>query len=73
MKPEHRSALLALAARRGQKGFSEALAEVIEDYLQGDRERKRRREALRRLAGCLRAKEAEDLRQVTKALRDNWR
>ena len=36
MKPEHRSALLALAARRGEKGFSNLLAEAIDEFLQGE-------------------------------------
>jgi hypothetical protein len=73
MKPEHRSALLALAARRGQKGFSFVLAEAIDQYLSGERERKRRRQELLSLAGSLSAKEAEDLRQSTKAVRESWR
>ena len=33
IKPEHRSALLALAARRGYKGFSAVLEKAIEIYL----------------------------------------
>ena len=44
MKPEHRSALLALAARRGEKGFSNLLAEAIDEFLQGEAERRQRRE-----------------------------
>jgi hypothetical protein len=42
IKPEHRSALLALAARRGGKGFSAVLEEAIEGFLrtQGDRQRR---------------------------------
>ena len=39
IKPEHRDALLALAARRGQKGFSLVLAEAIEEYLDEERTR----------------------------------
>ena len=39
MKPEHRSALLALASRRGHKGFSTVLGEAIESFLQGEAER----------------------------------
>jgi hypothetical protein len=73
MKPEHRSALLALARRRGEKGFSTVLAEALEEYLSGERERRRRREDLLSLAGILPPEDAERLRRVTKALRESWR
>ena len=73
MKPEHRSSLLALAARRGQKGFSSVLAEAVEHYLNGERERNQRRKDLLSLAGTLSAKEADDLRQAAKAVRESWR
>jgi hypothetical protein len=33
IQTEHRIALMALAARRGQKGFSTLVAEAIEEYL----------------------------------------
>ncbi len=36
MKPEHRSALLALAARRGEKGFSAVLEEATGTFLEGE-------------------------------------
>ena len=32
IKPEHRDALLEVAARRGEKSFSRVLAEAIEEY-----------------------------------------
>jgi hypothetical protein len=73
MKPEHRSALLALAARRGEKGFSSVLAEAIEEYLDGERERSRRRRELLSLAGSLSDEEADALRAEVKALREHWR
>lgn len=73
MKPEHRSALLALAARRGEKGFSSVLAEAIDEFLQGEAERRRRREDILGLAGSLHLEEAEGLRETTRALRESWR
>lgn len=73
MKPEHRSALLAIAARRGRKGFSALVADAIEDYLKDDGEWGRRREAVLALAGSLSAEDAEELRQTTRALRETWR
>ena len=73
MKPEHRSALLALAARRGQKGFSEVLSEAVEQFISGERERRKKREALLSLAGSLRPKEIAALRHSAEELRKSWR
>ena len=73
MKPEHRSALLALAARRGQKGFSSVLEEAIQAYLAGEAGRESRREALRQLAGSLAEDEVEQLRGRFRAIRESWR
>jgi hypothetical protein len=73
MKPEHRSALLALAGRRGEKGFSSVLAEAIEEYLNEERTRVQRRKELLSLAGSLSAEEAKSLRTTTTSLRENWR
>ena len=73
MKPEHRSALLALAARRGKKGFSSVLAEAIEEYLDGERTRMQRRKELLSLAGSLSIEDAKNLRIEATSLRENWR
>jgi hypothetical protein len=73
MKPEHRSALLALAARRGEKGFSSVLAEAIEEYLDEEKTRVQRRKELLSLAGSLSADEAKALRNTATSLRKDWR
>jgi hypothetical protein len=73
MKPEHRSALLALAARRGEKGFSSVLAEAIEEYLDQERTRVQRRKEVLSLEGSLSVQEAKYLRETTISLRENWR
>lgn len=73
ISPEHRSALLAIAARRGEKGFSSVLEDAIEQYLAGEDERRRRREELLKLAGSLSPKEAAELHDRSRALRENWR
>jgi hypothetical protein len=73
MKTEHRSALLALAARRGEKGFSNVLAEAIEEYLRGNKERSQRLKDFLSLEGSLSAEDADNLREVTTALRGSWR
>ena len=73
IKPEHRSALLALAARRGYKGFSAVLEEAIEIYLANEAEREKRRSTFLSLAGTLPTPEAEELRRTTVDLRGSWR
>jgi hypothetical protein len=73
MKSEHRSALIALASRRGQKGFSGVLGGAIESYLQGEVEREKRRRTLLSLAGSLSKKEGDGLRRAVKELRESWR
>lgn len=73
MKPEHRTALLALAAQRGQKGFSSVLAEAIDEYLNGERGRGRRRHELLSLGGVLSPDDAHELRTAVNLARRNWR
>jgi hypothetical protein len=70
MKPEHRAALLAVAARRGQKGISAVLAEAIESFLQGEVERERRRRTLLSIAGSLSEQDREELLRGIKELRE---
>ena len=73
LKPEHRAALLSLAARRGLKGFSSVLEEAVDAYLAGERERELRRSELLSLAGSLSPGEAGELRQTTREMRESWR
>ena len=73
MKPEHRTALVALAASRGQKGFSEVLDDAIEAYLKGEQERERRKHVFHSLAGVLSEDEGNKLEQEVEAVRASWR
>ena len=73
MKAEHRSALLALAARRGEKGFSSIVADAIEEYLDGAKLRSQQLKEFLSLEGSLSAEDADELRKVTTALRETWR
>ena len=72
IKPEHRDALLAVAARRGEKSFSRVLAEAIEEYLNKERTRVQRRKELLSLAGSVSAEEARSPRRTAASLRGNW-
>ncbi|MGA3209903.1 MAG: hypothetical protein ABSD20_01270 [Terriglobales bacterium] len=73
MKPEHRSALLAMAADRGRKGFSDLVAEAVESYLRVQKRRERQRKVLLSLAGSISSEEAARLRESTGVLRRSWR
>jgi predicted transcriptional regulator len=72
---ELRARLLALAARRGEKGFSGIVGEAIERYLTAEelREDERRKDAALASLGSLSDEEAEALEERTKRLRETWR
>jgi hypothetical protein len=73
LKPEHRSRLLAMAARRGDKGFSDVLREALDAYLNAQTESEHRRRKALALQGSLKAREAKKLRERAAALRKDWR
>jgi hypothetical protein len=73
LKDEHRAKLLELAARRGEKGFSEVLSEAIEIYLEALSRDEKNRQAALRLRGSLGEAEADELCQATRSLRESWR
>jgi Arc/MetJ family transcription regulator len=68
-----RAKLLELAALRGEKGFSVLVQEALDAYIEaqtGNEKKKRRALAL---TGSLKAREAQELRESTKAIRESWR
>lgn len=73
MKPEHRARLLDLAARRGEKGFSNLVAEAIEVYLDRQTDGQEARRKALAMRGSLSAREADRLRRHVAGLRENWR
>jgi len=66
---EHRAKLLKLAARRGEKGLSFVIAEVIEAYLGDTTAKDRLRKRALALRGTLPKAEAESLQRAVAALR----
>ncbi len=71
--PEQRARLLEIAARRGEKGFSRLVQEALDAFLatEGEKDEYRRRAA--KLRGAFTAREADALREATRALRESWR
>jgi len=73
IKPEHRARLLALAARRGHKGFSQLVEEALDAYLKAQGANAESRKRARLLQGGLSAKDARALRGATAEIRASWR
>ncbi len=70
---ELRARLLAMAARRGEKGFSTLVETAVERFL----EEEERRQSLVREAvaaiGSLEEKDAERMREAVRITRSTWR
>ncbi len=73
MSPEHRDALLSLAAQHGQKDLSLLVAAAIDQFLENERTRGNGLDSFLSLAGSLAPEEADELRAVTTNLRSSWR
>jgi hypothetical protein len=73
MKPDHRTRLLEIASRRGEKGFSSVVAEAIDSYLQADAVNTELRKRALCSGRSLSKKEAETIRRRAAKIRANWR
>lgn len=69
----HRARLLALAAERGEKGFSALVAEAVEQYLRQDAARVAARTHARTLRATLSRRESTTLRRAVAEWREHWR
>jgi hypothetical protein len=73
MKPEHRAHILALAANRGEKGFSAVVAEALELYLEMQDGRESAIRKALALKGSATETEAAALAAHARKIRENWR
>jgi predicted DNA-binding protein len=73
LSDDHRARLLALAAARGEKGFSTIIAEAVQHYLDQQAARHAARARARELRGALPRREAERLRTAAAEWREHWR
>jgi predicted DNA-binding protein len=69
---ETRAKLVALAARRGLRGYSEIVNEAIEQYLAKIENREREIAEILKLAGTLSERESEEYAARTKELWSRW-
>jgi len=70
---ELRAKLLAMAARRGEKGFSVLVEEAVERYLDEDERRRELVRLARTSIGGLSDEEGEELRESVRKARSVWR
>ena len=68
-----RARLLALAAERGEKGFSRLIDEALEIYFRSLEERREDIQAALALKGTLSDREAKAMRADIARLRSKWR
>lgn len=73
IRDEHRAALLEIAARRGEKGFSSLVGEALEAYLRDQKRASATRRKAIGLRGSLSERETERLRRHAAAVRASWR
>ena len=73
IRDEHRAALLEIAARRGEKGFSSLGGEALEAYLRAQKQDSTTRKKALGLRGALAGREAARLRRHAAAVRASWR
>lgn len=73
LRDELRAALLELAAKRGEKGFSRLVGEAIEAYLRTEEARDASRQKALSVRGVLSDSDASELRRSTGQIRRHWR
>ena len=73
IRDEHRARLLALAARRGEKGFSKIVEEALEKFLLDLEARDRAQRLALGARGALSEDEANELELAVREVREHWR
>lgn len=73
IRDDLRARLLAMAARRGEKGFSSLVEDALERFIQSEEEREAARGRALALRGALSADAAAELEASTRRLREDWR
>jgi len=70
---EKRARLLAIAARRGLRGYSEVVNEAVDRYLEEEERRRANVGKVLALEGVLSAEEAEEVEARVREVRSRWR
>ncbi|MEW6229416.1 MAG: ribbon-helix-helix protein, CopG family [Bacillota bacterium] len=70
---ELRAKLLALAARRGLRGYSEIVREAVEEYIARQDKKQEALEKVLKLKGSLTSEEAEAAEKTIREFWDRWK
>ncbi len=70
---EQRSRLMALAAIRGETGFSHLVREALDEYLASRSEDEAKIQKALAVKGILTEREAESFLQICRDVREDWR
>lgn len=73
IRDDQRAKLLALAAERGEKGFSILVQEALDQYFSTAAEQEEKVEAAIHALGALDDEAAAELRESVRAIRGRWR
>lgn len=73
MKPDHRTRMMDIAASRGEKGFSNVVAEAVELYLERESSRVAAIEAALSLRGSMTPAESDSMMDEVRKVRAAWR
>lgn len=73
IRDDLRARLLALAAERGEKGYSRIVEEALERYLSDEDRSQERLSGLLALRGSLSDEDAQAVRDEIRKLRASWR
>ncbi len=73
MKPDHRARMMDIAVARGEKGFSNVVAEAVELYLARESSRAAVIEAALSLRGSMSASESDSMMNEVRKVRAAWR
>lgn len=68
-----RARLLELAARKGEKGFSNLVRAALDAYLETERTQQNTRRRALMVRGGFSDRDADQLRRATRDLRRSWR
>ena len=68
-----RAALLAISAKRGQRGFSKIIQEALEQYVESIASRDSDLANLLKLKGTWSDEDAQDARKAIQEVRRNWK
>lgn len=72
LSPSHRARLLRLAAERGERGFSNFIAEALDAYFDNRRSEGEASD-VRRLRGVLTEADAREMEERVRVIRESWR